>query len=199
MARDEKDDIMDEVTEDTRAHHRNYLRVAEIGAIVVLAIVLIVGVTFREEASVSVTIPVEKNTLFSTSTVAIEPIVEVERFIVTNMGEIEGSAKENIATADPKIFKAPTNFKTFSYDSIAGKKVALAGICRDSYYVLLIFKSIDDYRKDPARSYYNTAYACPSSGIVSIEVDLKSVNLPSGDYYLFIADQGEKGSWYNPR
>lgn len=181
---------------DHRWNFRDYLRATEIGAVVILAIVIAVGVAFRGSAPISVTVDNKKTAPIISPIV---PIVPQENFVVTNLGETTGSAKENIATADPKIFKSPTNFKSFSYDASLGKKISLVGTCKDAYYVLLIFKSTDDYRKDPARSYYNTAYPCPATKMVAINVDLKEFNLPTGEYYLFLADQGNTGSWYNPR
>ncbi|MEK7569120.1 MAG: hypothetical protein AAB497_03335 [Patescibacteria group bacterium] len=186
--------------ESTRSHFRDYLRATEIGAVIVLAVVGASYFAFRGSAPLMVDVSSQKIAeTVATSTAPVAKLVETETFVVTNMGKVEGSAKENIATADPKIFKAPENFKSFLYDATVGKKIALAGTCRDAYYALLIFKSSDDYRKDPARSYYNTAYECPKSGIVALEVDLQSINLQSGSYYLFLADQGNTGSWYNPR
>lgn len=186
--------------ESTRSHFRDYLRATEFGAVVVLAVVGVSYFAFRGSAPMTVTTDGSKATeAVSTSTLPIPKIVETEHFVVTNMGEVTGSAKENIATADPKIFKAPTNFKSFSYDASVGKKIALAGTCKDAYYAFLIFKTADDYRKNPASAYYNTAYPCPASGVIALELDLQSINLQSGSYYLFLADQGNTGSWYNPR
>lgn len=200
MEVEEKNDVVQVAEDSTRSHWREYLRVTEIGAVIVLIAVAGFYFAFRGSAPVTITVDTAKTSeVAPTSTAPVVMPVETEHFVVTNMSEVEGSAKENIATADTKIFKAPTNFKSFSYDAKLGKKIALAGTCRDAYYALLIFKSGDDYRKDPARSYYNTAYACPASGIITLEVDLQSINLSSGSYYLFLADQGEKGSWYNPR
>lgn len=180
-----------------RSHFREYLRITEIGAVIVLVVVGASYFAFRGSAPIVVNVPGGTAVVTNTPPPA-KPVI-TEHFVVTNMEKQVGSAKENIATADPKIFKAPQNFKSFSYDASAGKIIALAGTCKDAYYALLIFKSTDDYRKDPARSYYNTAFPCPASGMVTLEVNLKDFNLPSGEYYLFIADQGNTGSWYNPR
>lgn len=186
--------------EGARSHFRDYLRATEIGAVVLLSTLLIVG-SLSGSKPISVTTEGAKTSgLVATSTEpALPKIAQTEHFIVTDLGQVEGSAKENIATADTKIFKAPVNFKSFSYDATFGKKITLAGTCKDAYYALLVFKSTDDYRKDPARSYYNTAFVCPASGLITLEVNLKDFNLVSGEYYLFIADQGNTGSWYNPR
>lgn len=198
--KEKKDDVEEIVNEDTRMHFKDYLRMTEIVAVMILVVVVVVGVAFRGGAPITVTTEEPKNEeVVSSSTAPIPKIVETESFIVTDIGKVEGSVKENIATADTKIFTAPENFKSFSYDSTLGKKIVLAGSCRDAYYAFLIFKSTDDYRKDPTRAYYNTAYPCPSNKIISLELNLKDINLTSGSYYLFLADQGNTGSWYNPR
>ncbi|MFZ2303829.1 MAG: hypothetical protein WAV98_03530 [Minisyncoccia bacterium] len=196
----ENEDVPEVKDEDTRMHFRDYLRMTEIVAVMILVVVVVVGVAFRGGAPVTVNTDALKVTdTVSTSTKALPRIIETESFVVADMGKVEGSAKENITTADTKIFTAPENFKSFSYDATLGKKIALAGTCRDAYYAFLIFKGADDYRKDPTRAYYNTAYPCPANRIIALELNLKDINLPSGSYYLFLADQGNTGSWYNPR
>lgn len=192
----EEETLKDDVKEDTRMHFRDYLRMTEIVAIMILLVVVVVGLAFRDSAPITTVV---SHAPVATSTPLLAPVVETDHFVMTDIGKIEGSAKENIATADPKIFSAPVNFKSFTYDVALGKKITLAGTCKDAFYALLIFKSSDDYRANPTRSYYNSAYECPKSGLIALELDLKSINLPSGSYYLFLADQGNKGSWYNPR
>ena len=122
-----------------------------------------------------------------------------EQFIVTDLGKTEGSQKENIATADTAIFTAPVNFKSFSYDANKGKIISLSGNCSDKYYAVLIFDSSVDYRKDPSAARSNRAFECPATKLFNVEVNLRDINLTSGSYYVFIADQGSTGSWYNPR
>ena len=123
----------------------------------------------------------------------------VETFVVNEPSVTVGSQKENITTADIKIFKKPENFKSFSYDETVGKKISISGNCKDNYYAMLIFASKDDYRTDPGKAQSNRAFPCPANKSFSIDMDLKDINLQSGSYYIFIADQGDSGSWYNPR
>lgn len=111
--------------------------------------------------------------------------------------EIE-AAKEAVTSA-PQTLTAPTNFKSFNYDATKGKQISISGLCRDKYYTFLIFSSATDYRKDPAAARVNSAMDCPAGGKFTISLDLKSFNLTTGSYYLFVADQGASGSWYNPR
>ncbi|MCX6756707.1 MAG: hypothetical protein NTW35_00930 [Candidatus Nomurabacteria bacterium] len=104
-----------------------------------------------------------------------------------------------VTSSDTKNLKDSTVFKSFSYDSTLGKLIALSGTCNDKYYAFLIFDSTIDYRKDPGAAQSNKAFACPSNGKFTVNINLKDLNLQSGKYYIFIADQGSTGSWYNPR
>lgn len=179
---------------------REHLRDVEIASLIIVVVLAGVGLAYRGTGStVSFTrtdLPAARAT---TPAPLVEPVPEKEIVVTPMTSVVVGSPTENIATADPKIFKAPENFKTFSYDKNVGKRMTITGTCGDSYYALLIFKSTDDYRKDPARAYYNTAYECPKTKIIALDINLQDFNLPTGEYYMFIADQGEKGSWYNPR
>ncbi len=128
------------------------------------------------------------------------PYSPVEKFVITNVGApVVGSQKQNIATADTSIFKAPENFKSFTYDASVGKKISVSGNCSDEYYILLVFSSAVDYRKNPSAALANKGFECPKSKLFNIEMNLQEINLRNGSYYVFIADQGSKGSWYNPR
>ncbi|HEX8993683.1 MAG TPA: hypothetical protein VF803_00330, partial [Candidatus Paceibacterota bacterium] len=93
----------------------------------------------------------------------------------------------------------PSTFHVFSYDSALGKVIDLSGACTDTYYALLVFSASDDYRTSPAKARVNQAHVCPAGGAFSLSVNLQNFNLQSGSYYLFIADQGKTGTWYNPR
>lgn len=108
------------------------------------------------------------------------------------------AAKAAVISA-PETLVAPTAFKSFDYDVARGKAISISGFCHDKYYTLLIFASAVDYRKDPAAARVNSAFDCPAGGKFTIALDLKSFNLTTGSYYLFVADQGATGSWYNPR
>lgn len=133
--------------------------------------------------------------------VSLRPEVKppTEEFVVADVSESVGSQTENIATADTAIFKEPENFKSFDYDAKAGKIISLSGNCHDTYYTVLVFSSAVDYRKDPTAALSNRAFECPSSKLFNVEMNLKDINLQSGKYYVFVADQGKTGSWYNPR
>jgi hypothetical protein len=135
---------------------------------------------------------------------AIAPQSTVEKFIVQDTtpppqtpAQIE--AAKAAVTSAPETLKAPEVFKSFDYDATRGKAISITGICHDKYYTLLIFANAVDYRKDPAAARVNSAFDCPASGNFTISLDVNKFNLQTGSYYLFVADQGTTGSWYNPR
>lgn len=182
-----------------RENSKKYIRVVEITA-VVLFIIIVSGFSFikwRDNSKVVVYVAPNSGAVGASAPAAPEPAKE--SFVVQEIGSVVGSSKENIATADPKIFKPSTEFKSFNYDASVGKIVSVFGTCRDSYYAILVFEEGRDYRKEPSASRYNSAFPCPSGGKFSAEINLKEANLPSGKYYMFVADQGNTGSWYNPR
>ncbi|MCX7778666.1 MAG: hypothetical protein N2259_00215 [Patescibacteria group bacterium] len=94
-------------------------------------------------------------------------------------------------------FPAPEKFSVFRYPET--KKINLTGRCQDDYYAILIFNQQDDYRRDPTLAKFNKAFPCQRGQKIKKEIDLTSLSLSAGQYYYFIADQGETGSWYNPR
>ncbi|TSC51857.1 MAG: hypothetical protein LiPW41_804 [Parcubacteria group bacterium LiPW_41] len=90
-------------------------------------------------------------------------------------------------------------FQTFSYDSTKGKVIDLTGTCTDVYYTIVVFDARDDYKKNPTSAKINSAHECPEGGRIKESIDLSTFGIDSGEYYIFVADQGSKGSWYNPR
>lgn len=129
-----------------------------------------------------------------------EVIMPVEKITIADPVITTENKKETIATiTNPKTLKESSAFKSFTYDASIGKQIVLSGTCHDKYYAFLIFDSKIDYRKDPGMAQSNKAFACPTSGRFTVDINLKDINLQSGSYYIFIADQGATGSWYNPR
>lgn len=90
-------------------------------------------------------------------------------------------------------------FQTFLYDSEKGKVIDITGACTDVYYTIVVFDAQDDYKKNPTAAKINSAHECPESGRIKESVDLSTFGIQSGEYYIFVADQGNRGSWYNPR
>lgn len=141
------------------------------------------------------------STIVSTSPVPVVPTPS-ESFVVTET-KAPAVLVTGSSTSKSKIDKitqeSPVNFKSFSYDAMVGKLITVSGTCHDKYYAMLVFESRDDYRKNPGAAKSNRAFECKASGTFSVETNMKEFNLPSGNYYLFVADQGSTGSWYNPR
>lgn len=184
------------------AHHvTHYDRIVAVIVIVVLAVIVSwygVSGRFAKLGEVS-TIPqagVSAGNTFERE----EAKPALETFVVADTPVAGvGEAKQNITATDTKDLKAPENFKTFTYDAKAGKRIAISGNCHDKYYAFLIFNSTTDYRKNPSGAYANRATECPPSGVFTLQMDLRDINLESGSYYFFIADQGKTGTWYDPR
>lgn len=100
-------------------------------------------------------------------------------------------------------YPAPSQFKTVvkTSDGFAGEDLlTFSGFCRDAYLTILLFRKNMDYRVDPARAVVNRAMPCPPLRRFSYELSLKDIpSMETGEYYAFVADQGDAGLWYNPR
>ncbi len=95
---------------------------------------------------------------------------------------------------------APNKFHSFVYDQLSSvKTLKIQDECQNAYLTVLIFSKNDDYRIHPASAKFNRAFECSLGQIFSQEINLTSLNLLAGNYYYFLADQGQEGSWYNPR
>lgn len=183
------------VTEIEKSNHSYILIVA-----VVLFLVTIFGIYkifFSSQKTGSIVTPVTDKEVVVT---VVQTPVPVEKITITDPVVTTESKKEIIATiANPKTLKESSVFKSFTYDAKLGKQISLSSTCHDKYYAFLIFDSLIDYRKDPGMAQGNKAFECPSSGHFTVDMNLKDINLQNGTYYLFVADQGPTGSWYNPR
>ncbi len=120
---------------------------------------------------------------------------------VSRQGNVAASQANQPLTL-PK-FPDPKTFTRFTYKPsapIANPLPTIVEQCRDSYIALLIFKSNLDYRKDPARASFNRAFPCTRGEQFRYELSDSDVkDLVEGEYYIIAADEGEGGTWYNPR
>ncbi len=121
-----------------------------------------------------------------------------ETFIVQEDAKVAYGNEKISATQTQKLPEA-VKFKTFSYNPKIGKIIEVAGACNDVYYAIIVFKSTDNYKTNPAMAKVNNAFDCPAARVFKANLSLADFNLPSGDYYFFVADQGKTGTWYNPR
>jgi hypothetical protein len=102
-----------------------------------------------------------------------------------------------------KNYPAPSTFHHFAYSESeirTENTLHFGGTCSDELFTTLVFRSDIDYRADPSSAVINRAYPCPKSKSVSIDLlfsDLRGFH--DGEYYAIVADQGNKGVWYNPR
>ncbi len=70
----------------------------------------------------------------------------------------------------------------------------VSGLCKDPYYVVLLYKSAEDYDKSPSSYIFNKAFDCVGGNYTYAISDLPK-DLASGTYYLLIGGQGNKGGW----
>ena len=138
----------------------------------------------------------EQNSSSTTSTVKYE---KTETFVASSsVSTYEPGVKTTITVAPEKLPEA-VQFKSFTYNQTVGKTITVSGSCKDSYFTIVMFRSTDDYKKNPASAVFNQAFPCPTNHSFSQSIDVKNSNIPSGHYYFFVADQGNTGLWYNPR
>ncbi len=72
--------------------------------------------------------------------------------------------------------------------------IEVSGVCNDKYYVVLLYKNVNDYDTNPGSYIVNRAYPC-ISGSYLYAIDRLPEQLADGTYYLLMAEMGEKGSW----
>jgi len=100
-------------------------------------------------------------------------------------------------------FPPSSGFRTFAYDGISlngSSSFAITTTCHAAYVAVLIFPDTADYRENMARAIYNEAVPCSSGQPFTITIHPADLgHAPSGTYYVFTADQGTTGTWYNPR
>lgn len=104
----------------------------------------------------------------------------------------------NLKRTNEQNLPVPNKFSSFTYTKSKPQTIKIQTKCADDYYAVLIFKSTDDYRQNPASAKFNRAFPCQPGQIITKEIDLSSLNLADGVYYYFVADQGREGGWYNP-
>lgn len=99
----------------------------------------------------------------------------------------------NIYSNMPK----PSSFDTFTYHT--NNKVSITSICRDVYYVIVIYPLTVDYREDLLSAKYNSAIKCNKGEKYDEYISLDNMGLVDGnEYYIIHATQADTGSWYDP-
>jgi hypothetical protein len=152
----------------------------------------------------TVTVPNQQNTSGTnnptptpTPTTNTDNIPKQDFKVVENKVQYDPGDKASIS--EPEKLPESKVFNVFSYNASAGKIINVSGTCSDAYFAIVVFFAADDYKKDPAKSVINKATECPASKNFTASLSMQDYNLPSGNYYFFVADQGKTGSWYNPR
>lgn len=114
---------------------------------------------------------------------------------VFSVGSKSIPTKRDVRTKDGDIDSvvAVSDVLTPQIDNAKGE-ISFAGTCSDTYFVVLLFKGANDYYDDPSSYILNKAYPCVGGRYAYSITDLP-VNLQSGQYYLLVGQQGERGAW----
>ncbi len=105
------------------------------------------------------------------------------------------TAQHEVKRTDGTVAQVTNTTETLSpvVDNTTGA-VTVSGQCSDAYFVVLLFKNATDYADDPSSYLVNRAYPC-ESGTFTYSVSDLPYNLPNGNYYLLVGQEGTTGSW----
>ncbi len=93
-------------------------------------------------------------------------------------------------------YPEPSVFHQFTY--VRGAELMVEGVCKDAYYVIMVYGKDVDYRATPMDARFNTAYPCAGERFAErIPIDTLFLKEGAG-YYVIKAHQGEKSTWYDP-
>lgn len=112
-------------------------------------------------------------------------------------GNLSVSSPQNPSGENIRNYPPPEIFREFHYSGTLNS-IEVSGSCKDAYYAILIYEVGRDYREDPASAKYNTAFLCPPDKKFAQKIDLVSLRLKEGDYYIIRASLPERGMWYDP-
>jgi len=79
--------------------------------------------------------------------------------------------------------------------SADASSLVVTGVCNSPYFVVLIYRSPDDYINHPASFLYDAANPCASDGTFSFDMATLSLTIPDGTYSLLIGSEGTEGTW----
>ena len=99
---------------------------------------------------------------------------------------------------DLKKLPPPEKFSHFVFNGM-NNQLKIKKECNDIFYTILIFEDGVDYREHPQSAKFNSAFSCKKGENFEAVINLSDISLKPGKYYYIIADQGNEGTWYNPR
>ncbi|HUC01589.1 MAG TPA: hypothetical protein VMA75_01660 [Candidatus Paceibacterota bacterium] len=79
---------------------------------------------------------------------------------------------------------------------VGENSLRVAGTCSETYYTILLFMNVNDYKTNPAAALFNEAQPCVNGSFAQTIADSDlPPQLASGTYYLVVANQPAKGPW----
>ena len=148
---------------------------------------------------------VKYNDIYKASTVFIWKTIHIPRKILSFSLAGEVVPTKKILEWHPKSWQLLKNSENNSIgiklekpqenEEINGySEIILSGACREEYFVILAFKNINDYEKNPGGAILNKAFAC-ENGRYYYKINELSAVFETGVYYLLVAEEDESNPW----
>lgn len=104
-------------------------------------------------------------------------------------------ATKTVQNSDGTVTQTTVSSETLSpaVDNSTGT-ITVSGSCSAAYFVVLLFKNATDYADDPSSYLVNKAYPCVA-GTFTYSIAQLPYNVPNGNYYLMVAQEGTTGTW----
>ena len=128
------------------------------------------------------------------STLSVEELIPKKKYTFSNVGQTIPTKK--ITTINRKNGGAQaevTQPVSVQLNNDTGI-VNVSGSCSAKYYVVLLYKNVDDYDINPGSYIVNRAYDC-TNGSYNYDIDRLPGTLENGTYYLLIGGMGDTGTW----
>lgn len=120
-----------------------------------------------------------------------------ETMVIGGQHSFTSPTPEQALSASPlRHMPSPSKFTSFVYKG--EKQFEINVVCKDAYYVILMFSNEVDYRTDTLSALYNTAERCTMKKSYRIAIPLTQHLTIGASYYIIRADEGAYGTWYDP-
>lgn len=127
----------------------------------------------------------------------IDAVAKIAREAVTDTGfSLTGrtaTMKQRLYSSDGRIIDEKDIHDAPLFANNPDGSSSVAGVCRDAYFVVLLYKERTAYESDPDSYILNRAFPC--TGAYHYTLDALPRSLPDGTYQLLIGEQGEVGDW----
>ena len=128
------------------------------------------------------------------STLSVEALIPKKKYTFSNVGQTIPAKKiTSINKKRGSVQSEVTQPVSVRLNNDTGI-VNVSGVCSDKYYVVLLYKNVEDYDINPGSYIVNRAYECINN-VYNYDIDRLPSTLENGTYYILIGGMGEIGSW----